>query len=402
MHLLGKVDVKDALWNSVDLFFGHDLPTAVANLVLMLPSVPKSFGRLSEANLSAFLALQGKQNQLDLPSRKSYAVILIDGLGVQNIKSAGAHARFLNNKLSSSKTLFAGFPTTTATSLASLATGKENGTHGFLGYRIFDRKLGKAINLLNDLGEQLPPRDYQDLETISEIASGLGINVVTVGPAEYAGSGFTEATMPASKYLAAKTIEERFEITSRELANPGSLIYLYVPELDQLAHRFGVDSNNWLETLEELDSVVSKFFTAIPKAAGAILTADHGVIDVPKSNQIFLDEFASLKDILMIGGDPRAGYLYLEAGIDLISKRREIAAELAGLVDVVTVAELVESGWFEPLSKAALRISPDLVLLPKSERVVYHRDFAKQKSLEMIGQHGGMTKAEWEVPLLVF
>jgi hypothetical protein len=248
----------------------------------------------------------------------------------------------------------------------------------------------------------LPPRDYQDLETISEIASGLGINVVTVGPAEYAGSGFTEATMPASKYLAAKTIEERFEITSRELANPGSLIYLYVPELDQLAHRFGVDSNNWLETLEELDSVVSKFFTAIPKAAGAILTADHGVIDVPKSNQIFLDEFASLKDILMIGGDPRAGYLYLEAGIDLISKRREIAAELAGLVDVVTVAELVESGWFEPLSKAALRISPDLVLLPKSERVVYHRDFAKQKSLEMIGQHGGMTKAEWEVPLLVF
>ena len=402
MHLLGKVDVKDALWNSVDLFFGHDLPTAVANLVLMLPSVPKSFGRLSEANLSAFLALQGKQNPLGLPSRKSYAVILIDGLGVQNIKSAGAHASFLNNKLSSSKTLFAGFPTTTATSLASLATGKGNGTHGFLGYRIFDRKLGKAINLLNDLGEQLPPRDYQDLETISEIASGLGINVVTVGPAEYAGSGFTEATMPASKYLAAKTIEERFEITSRELANPGSLIYLYVPELDQLAHRFGVDSNNWLETLEELDSVVSKFFTAIPKAAGAILTADHGVIDVPKSNQIFLDEFASLKDILMIGGDPRAGYLYLEAGIDLISKRREIAAELAGLVDVVTVAELVESGWFEPLSKAALRISPDLVLLPKSERVVYHRDFAKQKSLEMIGQHGGMTKAEWEVPLLVF
>jgi hypothetical protein len=34
--------------------------------------------------------------------------------------------------------------------------------------------------------------------------------------------------------------------------------------------------------------------------------------------------------------------------------------------------------------------------------VVYHRGFAKQKSLEMIGQHGGMTKAEWEIPLLIF
>jgi hypothetical protein len=384
------------------LFFGHDLPAAVANLALMLPSVPKSFGRLSEANLSAFLALQGKQNPLGLPPRKSYAVILIDGLGVANIKAAGAHASFLNNKLSSSKTLFAGFPTTTATSLASLATGKSNGTHAFLGYRVFDRQLGKAINLLNDLGEKLPPSHYQDLETISERASGLGLSVLTVGPAEYADSGFTQATMPASKYLAAKTIEERFEIARKELASPGRLIYLYVPELDQLAHRFGVDSHNWRETLEELDSIVSKFSTAMPKASGAILTADHGVIDVPKSNQIFLDEFASLKDILMIGGDPRAGYLYLEAGTDLVAKRRDIEDELSGLVDVVSVAELVAAGWFEPLSEAASRISPDLVLLPKAERVVYHRGFAKQKSLEMIGQHGGMLKAEWEVPLLIF
>ena len=368
----------------------------------MLPSVPKSFGRLSEANLSAFLALQGKQNPLGLPARKSYAVILIDGLGVQNIKAAGAHASFLNNKLLGSKTLFAGFPTTTATSLASLATGKGNGTHAFLGYRVFDRKLGTAINLLNDLGDKLPPRHYQDLETISELASEQGLNVVTVGPAEYSDSGFTKATMPASRYLAAKTIEERFEVTRKELATPGSLVYLYVPELDQLAHRFGVDSNNWLQTLEELDSIVSKFFNAMPKAAGAILTADHGVIDVQKSDQIYLDEFASLKNILMIGGDPRVGYVYLEEGADLVAKRQEIEEDLSGLVDVATVPELVEAAWFEPLSAAALRISPDLVLLPKAGRVVYHRDFAKQKSLEMIGQHGGMTKAEWEVPLIVF
>jgi hypothetical protein len=34
--------------------------------------------------------------------------------------------------------------------------------------------------------------------------------------------------------------------------------------------------------------------------------------------------------------------------------------------------------------------------------VIYHRKFAKAKSLQMIGQHGGMTKAEWEVPLVIF
>jgi hypothetical protein len=384
------------------LFFGHDLPAAVANLALMLPSVPKSFGRLSEANLSAFLALQGKQNPLGLAKQQSYAVILIDGLGASNIKAAGAHASFLNQKLSNSKTLFSGFPTTTATSLASLATGRNNGSHAFIGYRVFDRERGKPINLLNDLGHEFPPAQYQDLETISETATKAGFNLSTVGPSEYADSGFTMATMPSSKYLPAKTIEERFAITSRELSVPGSLVYLYVPELDQLGHRFGVSSTKWLETIEELDSVVSKFAANLPKGAGAILTADHGVIDVDKSSHVYLEEFPSLQDVLMIGGDPRAGYIYFEAGTDLVANRNQIAQELSGLVDVVTVAELVETGWFEEFSATAQKVAPDLVLLPKANRVVYHRSFAKKKSMEMIGQHGGMSKDEWEVPLLVF
>ena len=65
-------------------------------------------------------------------------------------------------------------------------------------------------------------------------------------------------------------------------------------------------------------------------------------------------------------------------------------------------AELVDAGWYQPLSESAKAVAPDFVLLPKSDRVVYHREFAKVKSMSMIGQHGGMSKAEWEVPLLVF
>jgi hypothetical protein len=384
------------------LFFGHNLPVAVANLDLMLPSVPKSFGRLSEANLSAFLALQGMSNPLGLPPRKSYAVILIDGLGAANIKAAAGHAGFLNQKLNQSKTLFCGFPSTTATSLASLATGKDNGSHAFIGYRVYDRQKAKAINVLNDLGNEFPPREYQDLETISEQATNKGFSLVTVGPAEYAVSGFTKATMPSSKYLPASSIEDRFAITRQELAIPGTLVYLYVPELDQLAHRYGANSNLWMQAIENLDSVVAKFAKGVPKGAGAVLTADHGVIDVDKSDHVYLDEFSSMQDVLMIGGDPRAGYLYFDVGTDLLTKRTEISEELSGLVDVSTMKELVESGWLEPLSPTAAKVSPDLVLLPKRNKVVYHRSFAKKKSLEMIGQHGGMSKPEWEVPLLVF
>ena len=374
----------------------------MANLGSMLPSVPNSFGRLSEAYLSALLALDGKPNPLTLPARQSYAVILVDGLGVANIKAAGGHAGFLNQKLNHSKSLFSGFPTTTATSLASFATGKESGEHAFIGYRVYDRTISKAINLLNDLGHEFPPRKYQDIQTISEQAVALQKNVVTVGPGEYADSGFTHATMPAAKYLAAKTIEERFEIARSEIAKPGSLVYLYIPELDQLAHRFGTQSQTWLNTIETLDSTLLSFTKSLPRESGAILTADHGVIDVPQTSHVYLEGHESLEDILMIGGDPRVSFLYFEPGIDLVAKRQNIESEIGAQVDVVTVQDLVESGWYQPLSAASSRVAPDLVLLPKGNRVVYHRGFAKVKSLAMIGQHGGMSKAEWEVPLLVF
>jgi Type I phosphodiesterase / nucleotide pyrophosphatase len=384
------------------LFFGHDLPAAVANLASMLPSVPKSFGRLSEAYLSAFLALNGKQNPLSLPSKQSYALILVDGLGVANIKSAGAHAGFLNQKLSSSSSLFSGFPSTTATSLASLATGKANGEHAFIGYRVFDRDRQRAINLLNDLGDDLEPRKYQDLETISEQALANQNRVITVGPGEYSNSGFTKATMPAATYLPAQSLQERFKVAARELANPGTLLYLYIPELDQLAHRFGTESRKWLETIEELDSELVSFVKALPSGAGALLTADHGVIDVDHSRHVYLDELKGFQDLVMIGGDPRCGYLYFETVTDLVAKRAELSSELAGLADVTTIQELIETGWLHTLSETAKKLAPDLIVLPKGDRVIYHRGFAKQKSLEMVGQHGGMSKAEWEVPLLVF
>jgi hypothetical protein len=78
-----------------------------------------------------------------------------------------------------------------------------------------------------------------------------------------------------------------------------------------------------------------------------------------------------------------------------------VEAELGSMVDLASVQELVYAGWYQPLSASAENLAPDLVLLPKADRVIYHRDFAKAKSLEMVGQHGGMSKAEWEVPLLV-
>ena len=368
----------------------------------MLPSVPKSLGRLSDVYLSAYIALSSAKNPLKFPQKRSYLVILVDGLGVSNIKSAGGHSGFLNQQLKSARSIFSGFPATTTSSLTSLATGKDNGVHAVLGHRVYDRSLKRNINFLNDLGPELDPRIYQNLETISEIAAREGVIVSTIGPAEYEGSGFTMATMPNAHYISASSFQDRFARAKKALAIPNSLTYLYFPELDQLAHRFGSKSIQWLEAIEELDSELAKFVKLLPDSAGVVLTADHGVIDVASERHVYLDDYQCFDNLEQIGGDPRVGFLYFPKGENLEAKISQINQDVSNLCDAVTVDELVSSGWLSSLSDQAKLMAPDLVLLPKSDRVIYHRGFAKARSLLMIGQHGGMTQAEWEVPLIFF
>jgi predicted AlkP superfamily pyrophosphatase or phosphodiesterase len=371
-------------------------------MATMLPAVPNSLGRLSEVYESCLLSVLEKDNPLGLPKSKSACVVLVDGLGLGNLKSASAYARFLFEAQIGTKPLYCGFPTTTATSIVSFATGKESGEHGFIGYRVYDRSRARPINFLNDLVDDLDPLRFQKLETVSEKAKRLGVRSYVVGPASYATSGFTKATMRGAIYVAADKIADRFSKASELLSKPGNLVYLYIPELDQAAHRFGTASVEWLNLLENLDSEVRVFSESIPRNAIAVLTADHGIVDVPKSQHIYLDEHEDLfNDLVMVGGDPRVAYLYWPEGLDLKSKISEISKRFEGKLAVLTPTELVQLGWFSPIVDSAKNWVPDLVLVCVQNGAIYHKGFAKSKSLEMVGQHGSWSKMEREVPLLL-
>jgi hypothetical protein len=45
---------------------------------------------------------------------------------------------------------------------------------------------------------------------------------------------------------------------------------------------------------------------------------------------------------------------------------------------------------------------PELFIISISECALYHRQFAKAKSIQMIGQHGSISTEELKVPLLKF
>lgn len=362
----------------------------------MLPALPQAFGNLKDVFRSANQSLQGESNALGLPKVKNSLVIMVDGLGWFNLTDHIGHLPYLKNHMPKRAKGYCAFPSTTAASIVSFATAETPSVHGFIGYRVFDRTRKESINLLTGLNETTVGA-YLRVNRLADSNS----QIVVISKPEYARSGFSIATFNESKFLSAKEIEKRFDLALDELnTGSGKLIYLYVPELDQTAHRFGTRSAKWIEHLELLDSQVKRLVSEALPQRGVILTADHGVIDVEHENQVFLDECPGLGGLLDVGGDPRATFIYLEDPKSLASKQIELNAWLNGRADAYTPEELVSARLYEPKVLELLDVLPDLIVLAAPKRACYHRNFAKQASLTMIGQHGGVTEAEIAIPIL--
>ncbi len=373
----------------------------------MLPSVPKSLGRLSDVFVSSLGSITGKDNRLALPRARRVCTVLVDGLGSENIRNAGGHARFLNETLAAQRSITCGFPSTTATSISSFATGLMAGEHGLVGYQIMNPEDRKPLNLLTGWSATVDPLKWQPNETVSERAFTAGVACYVIGPKEYQDSGFSRATMRTSTYLVEKSIPERFERARQLLhGNADALIYLYVPELDQAAHAFGSQSVQWLAQIEVLDAALRTAVHSMPKGAGLALTADHGIVDVASNRHIFLDEYEHLLSGLELSaGEPRVGYLYFEPE----PKRdfKMLALELQGAIGssvlVCEVSALIEAGWYgKRVSEPARARLPEICVVSLSDVAVYDRRFAKPKSLNMIGQHGSISPRELSIPLLGF
>ncbi len=346
--------------------------------------------------VSALGAITGLDNRLKLRRVKSACVVLIDGLGVENIIEAAGHMPFLGKQ--SLNPIRCAFPSTTASSLVSFATGDMPGIHNFVGYQVALR--GEPLNLLTGL-EPHEAKQLQSRPTVTERAAENGVTTYFVGPAEYENSGFTAATMRGADYVTGKTISDRVAAAiSICKTDKNCLVYLYIPELDQAAHRFGVASRNWLERAEELDSEMKILTQAISDQVGLLITADHGIIDVPIERHVYLDELEfDWSNVRSIGGDPRARFLYLSES-DKGSTKAELTDMLSPDVSVCDLNDLVTAGWLVEPSAEAQNLYPQLFLIARAPVAIYHRGFAKPQSLKMIGQHGSWSDKETRVPLI--
>lgn len=367
-----------------------------------LPAYPARARSLTGVVTDSIAALSG--SSATLAPATSAVVFVVDGLGSANLAARRGHARFLAERTGKDTAARTVFPSTTTAALTSLLTGVDPGEHGIVGYRVRVPGTLEAPNQLHGWEtHHLDPGTWQRAQPLMQRESARGRPCFVVSRPGYVGSGFTTATLRGAEILGVRDLTERVE-RAAELAarHPGALVYLYAPDLDSVGHRHGWESDEWSATLETVDAAVRTFAQAIAPGTGALLTADHGMVDVAAHRRLLFGEESPLWDgVAVVGGEPRMLHLYTEPGREAAVLARWRAAE-ESRAWVLGRDEAIAAGLFGPVADAVRPRIGD-VLVAARAAVAYYDDRESDKaSQSMVGQHGSLTVEERIVPLVPF
>jgi hypothetical protein len=334
-----------------------------------------------------------------LAGARRVVVLLVDGLGADLLRSHAAVAPTLAGLARPAGDLAAPCPSTTPVSLTTLGTGLPPGSHGVLGFVTAVPGEDRTLSHVHWTDDP-DPDVWQPRRTVFEHAAEAGLEVTAVGPHAFAGSGLTRAAYRGAAYTGAVGPGDLCALLLRALqAGPRTLAYGYLAELDLTGHVRGVDSPSWRAQLALVDAIVEQVVAGLPDDAALLVTADHGMLDVPAESRIDLDENPELTDgVRLLAGEPRARYVHAQPGAaaDVLDRWRAVLGDRAW---VASREEAVGTGLFGPVPPEHAGRIGDVVALARGGWAV---TASRQEPLpsRLAAYHGSVTATELAIPLL--
>ncbi|MEV8023046.1 nucleotide pyrophosphatase/phosphodiesterase family protein [Streptomyces sp. NPDC086554] len=370
----------------------------VGSLADLLPTL------VAHQGVEGFAPVIGELAQAD-----RNCVFLIDGLGWQQLIAHPEEAPFMASLIGSSRggtgrPITAGFPATTATSLASVGTGLPPAAHGLPGYTARNPATGELMNQLR-WNPWTDPRKWQPYPTVFQQAHAAGVHTAQVSSPTFENTPLTKIALSGGSFRGRLSGEDRMDLAAEQLAaGDRSLVYTYYAEVDGKGHRFGVDSDAWRGQLMYVDRLVQRLAEQLPPRSALYVTADHGMVDIPfdEQSRIDFDEDWELRaGVALLGGEGRARHVYAVPGAenDVLTVWREVLGEQFW---VASRDEAIAAGWFGAPGVCDERVYGRIgdVIAAAHDDVAIIATEKEPKESAMVGMHGSLAPVEQLVPLL--
>ncbi len=310
-------------------------------------------------------------------------------------------------------------PSTTATALTSLWTGRSGSEHAITGYELFLKEYGLVANMIL----HAPMSFREDVGTLARAGfqpetflpfPTLGSHLLAHGVKPYAFQHHSIARSGLSQMLFKEVDVNSFATSSdlwinlRELVNSRSaekqFIWVYWGEVDHFAHRYGpLDERTRAEMITFSQTFERLLLDGLEPQARqgtlVLLAADHGQIYTPKSPHHDLRNHPGLVRRLHMlpTGENRLIYLYPKPNLS-DEVREYISRFWPRQFNVLNSADLIRLGLFgpgEPASQLPDRLG-DLVVMGRDTAYLWWGN----KENPLLGRHGGLSPDEMLVPFV--
>ena len=370
------------------------------SLVNLMSSIATALGGSSPSPPLAVLPPQA------LAGAHHLVLLVVDGLGLDYLSHRdGALRQHLHGQLTSV------FPSTTASAIPTFLTGLAPQQHGLTGWNMDFREIGAVVaplpfrvrtgrHALREAG--VTPAT---LFGLTPLFDRLPLPCHVVSPRSIVHSDFNVALSGRAQRHGYETLDELFALIAGLLRSDApSYVHAYWPQIDSLAHEYGIGSEPVAAAFAALDAAFEGLLDVVAhNGSRVIVTADHGFIDSPPEQTIDLDDHPALRDTLLLPlcGEPRMAYAYVRAG-----RERQfedyVRERLADRVQLFRSEDVLQRGWLGPgAAHPALRDRlGDYVLIPRGQAIL--RDWLQgEERYTHVGVHGGLSEAEMRVPLVI-
>jgi hypothetical protein len=335
--------------------------------------------------------------------------VLLDGLGM-NIVRRLPEDSFLRQNLKGE--LNATCPSTTACALTSVATAAYPNRHCVTGWFTHLPEFGITAMILpfaeRFSNQPLIKRGIrpEDVLPLTPVCAKMKREALTLVPAYIANTTYNVYSRGGTEGMGYESLTDGISKVIQHVmgAEGPTYTHLYLHDIDTLCHHVGINHDTVVPLVMGIDSELERLGTALAGRARIVVTADHGLIDVPKPDQALLLPGEAMLELLVVppSGDARMPIFHVKEGMReaFAALFRERYGDRMVLVDVDD-AERMELFGPGAMSPVARRRFGDFIAIPfKPATLAFHPAHKPVTDL-YLAVHAGLSVEEMTVPLCV-
>jgi hypothetical protein len=337
--------------------------------------------------------------------------LVLDGLGAaqleQHLKQGQGQAFFDRHERQTISTVF---PATTAAAVTTFATGAAPAEHGVLSWYLHLPDLGLVSTTLfcstrTGVPMVLPDFDlnryfdwpvYLDSTRYRRLLLTYG----SIGHSRYSMSGTQWDERHAHNTL--RGLARHISAVARR--HEPTLAYAYWPLYDTLCHEYGCTSRQIRQHFDELDAHLGRLADRLQGTGTCLFVlSDHGLVDTPHTHRIVLNDIPAWQDCQAIlpSGDARQVSCFIRPAcvstfLKLVDRH---LAKTCWCVPGQQLLDMQVYGYATPHRALSQRIG-DYVLVARPGYAFAYPPAGFTAKFN-IGNHGGMSPEEVQIPLYV-